>query len=52
VGDGPWHGLAGQRPLGSVNRLRRAAYEELGRRRTDLNAVDGATMRSADELPD
>ncbi|MEJ2864358.1 catalase family protein [Actinomycetospora flava] len=48
----PWHGLATHRPLGSVNRLRRAAYEELGHQRTDLNAVEGTTMRSVDELPD
>lgn len=48
----PWHGLAAHRPLGSVNRLRRAAYEELGRQRTDLNAVTGTTMTSVDELPD
>lgn len=48
----PWHGLAAHRPLGSVNRLRRQAYEELGKQRTDLNAVEGTTMRSIDELPD
>ncbi|MEJ2871677.1 catalase family protein [Actinomycetospora sp. OC33-EN08] len=48
----PWHGLAAHRPLGSVNRLRRAGYEELGKQRTDLNAVEGTTMRSASELPD
>ena len=48
----PWHGLAAHRPLGSVNRLRRAGYEELGKQRTDLNAVEGTTMRSVAELPD
>jgi hypothetical protein len=48
----PWHGLAAHRPLGSVNRLRKAGYEELGKQRTDLNAVEGTTMRSAAELPD
>ena len=48
----PWHGLAAHRPLGSVNRLRRRAYEELGAQRTGLNAVEGTTMRSVDELPD
>lgn len=48
----PWHGLAAHRPLGSVNRLRKAGYEELGKQRTDLNAVEGTTMASASELPD
>lgn len=48
----PWHGLAAHRPLGSINRLRQRAYEELGAGRFHLNAVPGTEMRSADELPD
>lgn len=48
----PWHGLAAHRPLGSVNRLRRRAYEAIGAQRFALNAVEGTEMRSADELPD
>jgi hypothetical protein len=48
----PWHGLAAHRPLGSVNRLRRRAYEVMGAQRFDLNSQRGTEMRSADELPD
>jgi hypothetical protein len=48
----PWHGLAAHRPLGSVNRLRRRAYEVMGEQRFALNATQGTEMRSADELPD
>ncbi|MEJ2860762.1 catalase family protein [Actinomycetospora flava] len=48
----PWHGLAAHRPLGSVNRLRRQAYREMGGQRFALNAVEGTEMRAADELPD
>lgn len=33
----PWHGLAAHRPLGSVNRVRRAAYEASGRARAERN---------------
>lgn len=48
----PWNGLAEHRPLGSVNRLRRRAYHELGVQRGDMNAVAVTEMRSASELPD
>lgn len=48
----PWNGLAAHRPLGSVNRLRRRAYEELGAQRGASNAVTVTEMRAAAELPD
>ncbi len=35
----PWYGLAAHRPLGSINRLRRRGYEELGAQRHLMNAV-------------
>lgn len=35
----PWYGLAAHRPLGSINRLRRTGYEQLGARRHEMNAV-------------
>ncbi|MEQ3548895.1 catalase family protein [Pseudonocardia nematodicida] len=47
----PWNGLAAHRPLGSVNRLRKQAYEELGAQRGALNATALTEMRSAAELP-
>jgi hypothetical protein len=33
----PWHGVAAHRPLGSVMRLRRQAYENARRFRADKN---------------
>jgi hypothetical protein len=33
----PWHGLAEHRPLGSVNRVRRAAYESSATFRGERN---------------
>lgn len=48
----PWNGLAAHRPLGSVNRLRKQAYDELGEQRAELNATALTEMRSASELPD
>ena len=35
----PWHGLAAHRPLGSVNRVRKATYEASGRARAERNGV-------------
>lgn len=35
----PWHGLAAHRPLGSVNRVRQAAYEASGRARAARNGL-------------
>ncbi|MDY6947135.1 MAG: catalase, partial [Pseudomonadota bacterium] len=33
----PWHGLAAHRPLGSINRARRTAYESLASFRRTRN---------------
>ena len=35
----PWHGLAAHRPLGSINRVRKAAYEASGHARAERNGV-------------
>ena len=35
----PWHGLAAHRPLGSINRLRKSAYEMSSRFRAEHNGV-------------
>ena len=35
----PWHGLEAHRPLGGINRVRRAVYETISRLRHDLNAT-------------
>lgn len=35
----PWHTLPAHRPLGGVNRVRRAVYEILSRKRLDVNGV-------------
>ena len=42
----PWHGLLEHRPLGGINRARRRIYEELSRRRRELN---GLTAREPSE---
>jgi len=48
----PWHGLAAHRPLGSIMRARKAAYEQSARFRTDHNAVKVHEPRSFQSLPD
>jgi hypothetical protein len=35
----PWHGLAAHRPVGGINRVRRAVYETISRLRHELNGV-------------
>lgn len=45
--DAPEH-----RPLGSVRRVRRAAYDDSARYRHEMNAVKRIEPRSIDELPD
>jgi len=47
-----WNGLAAHRPLGSINRVRRAGYEVLGQWRHDENAVTQVDPRSLSEVPD
>jgi hypothetical protein len=48
----PWHGLAEHRPLGSIMRVRREAYEASSRARHARNAQPRAEPRSIAELPD
>ena len=38
----PWHGLAAHRPVGGINRVRRAVYEAISRLRHELNGVPRA----------
>jgi len=47
-----WNGLAAHRPLGSINRARRAVYAELSQWRHDENAVTMHDPRSLAEVPD
>ena len=35
----PWHGLTAHRPLGGINRMRRAVYETISRLRHELNGA-------------
>ncbi len=35
----PWHGLDAHRPLGGINRVRRAVYETISRLRHDINGT-------------
>lgn len=47
----PWNGLAAHRPLGSIMRARRQAYERSAEFRATRNGVAVGQPRSADELP-
>ena len=47
----PWNGLAAHRPLGSINRVRRRAYDELGAFRHDQNARVEEDPTSLDQVP-
>jgi hypothetical protein len=46
----PWHALAAHRPLGSVNRVRKAVYAMSKRFRAERNGVDIAEPRNLDAL--
>ena len=46
----PWHGLAAHRPLGSIMRVRKAAYENSVRFRAEHNGVEVGEPPTA-ELP-
>ena len=46
----PWHALAAHRPLGSVNRVRKAVYAMSKRFRAERNGVDIAEPRDLDAL--
>jgi len=48
----PWHGLAAHRPLGSVMRLRKQAYEMSARFRAQHNQKPTEEPRSFSPLPD
>jgi len=48
----PWHALAAHRPLGSVNRLRKAAYEMSRRFRAAKNEVSAEEPHSLERFPD
>jgi hypothetical protein len=47
----PWHGLAAHRPLGSVNRVRRAAYEMSAKLRARRRGAPIVEPTSLDGLP-
>lgn len=47
----PWHGLAAHRPLGSVNRVRKAVYESAARFRAERDGVSMAEPRDLDGFP-
>lgn len=46
-----WYGLAEHRPLGSVNRLRRAVYQTSVEERQRMNAVEVQAVSSVDQIP-
>jgi hypothetical protein len=46
----PWHALAAHRPLGSVNRVRKAVYAMSRRFRAERNGVDIVEPRNLDAL--
>jgi hypothetical protein len=48
----PWHGLAAHQPLGSIMRLRKAAYEASARFRGEHNRCPIHEPRSFKDLPD
>lgn len=47
----PWHGLAAHRPLGAVNRVRKAAYEMSAKLRARRRGAPIAEPASLDGLP-
>jgi len=47
----PWYGLAAHRPLGSINRLRRRGYTELGAQRHQMNAVAERNPTGLGDVP-
>ena len=46
----PWHGLAAHRPLGSINRLRKSAYEASSQFRAARNGIALQEPRDIDAL--
>ena len=47
----PWHALAAHRPIGSIMRVRKAAYEMAAAFRAEHNAVKPREPRSLASLP-
>ncbi|MES2529833.1 MAG: catalase family protein [Pseudomonadota bacterium] len=48
----PWHGLAAHRPIGSVMRVRKAAYEMAARFRSEHNPTPATEPHDLDGLPE
>ena len=48
----PWHGIQEHRPLGSIMRVRIAAYERSSARRHALNARPRVEPTSIEQIPD
>ncbi|EBW2353329.1 catalase [Salmonella enterica subsp. enterica serovar Enteritidis] len=48
----PWNGVAAHQPLGSIMRVRKAAYERSSQRRHAMNAVARAEPESLAAIPD
>ena len=48
----PWHGIVAHQPLGSIMRVRRAAYAESARFRAQHSGVVMKEPRSIDDLPE
>lgn len=46
----PWHGVVGHRPVGSIMRARRVAYEAMSRLRQERNGIAHNEPRSLDDL--
>ena len=46
----PWHGLAAHRPLGSIMRVRKAAYEQMGAQRMATNGKKPGEPTSLEAL--
>ena len=48
----PWHGIGAHRPLGSIMRVRIAAYERSAARRHAWNAQPRIELTTIDQIPD
>lgn len=47
----PWHGVTAHRPIGSIMRVRKAAYEMSARFRADRNGVRMIEPKNLDDFP-
>lgn len=48
----PWNGVVAHRPLGSIMRVRKAAYESSSAQRHRLNAISRTEPASLNDIPD